>query len=68
MGVPPNDFSVTDGDHLPLNVRLSSEQLRHRSSVAVLADPSDSNLLSHHMISQIVPSSFGWHWLSSLPA
>ena len=48
MGVPPNDFSVTDGDHLPLNVRLSSEQLRHRSSVAVLGDPTDSNLLAHH--------------------
>ena len=48
MGVPPKDFSVTDGDHLPLNVRIPSEQLCHRSSVAVLSDPSDSNLFAYH--------------------
>ena len=67
MGIPPKDFSVTDGDHLPLNVRIPSEQLRHCSSVSVLSYPSDSNLLTHHLVSQMVSSSFGWHWLSSFP-
>jgi len=66
MGIPPKDFSVTDGDHFPLNVRIPSEQLRHCSSVSVLGYPPDSNLLPHHKISQVVSSSFGWRRLSSL--
>ena len=66
MGIPPKDLSVTDGDHLLLHVRQSKEQLCHGSSVAVLGDPSDSNLLPHYKISQVVSSSFGWRRLSSL--
>ena len=57
---------MTTGDHLLLQVRLSKEQLCHGSFVAVLGDPSDSNLLADHKISQVVSSSFGWHRLSSL--
>ena len=48
MGVPPKDFSVTNGDHLLLNVDRPKEQLCHCSSVAVIGDPTDSNLLAHH--------------------
>ena len=48
IGIPPVDLSVTTGDHLLLNVGYPKEQLRNRSSEAVLGDPSDSNLLAHH--------------------
>ena len=48
MCVPLIDLSVTSGDHLSLNVRPPNEQLCHRSSVAVLSDPSDSNLFAYH--------------------
>ena len=48
IGIPPVDLCVTCGDHLLLNVGLSNEQLCHGSFVAVLGDPSDSNLFAHH--------------------
>ena len=47
IGISPVDLCVTTGDHLLLHVRLSKEQLCHGSSVAVVGDPSDSNLLAH---------------------
>ena len=62
------DLSVTSGDHLPLNVRLPNEQLCHGAIVAVFGDASNSDLLAHYKISQMLSSSFGWHWFSSLPA
>ena len=68
IGISPVDLCVTTGDHLLLHVRLSKEQLCHGSSVAVLGDPSDSNLLAHHKISQVVSSSSGCYRLSSLSA
>ena len=48
MGVPPKDFSVTNGDHLLLNVGLPREQLCHSAPVSVFGDPTDSDLLAHH--------------------
>ena len=66
IGIPPVDLCVTTGDHLLLNVLLSKEQLSHGSPVPVLGDPSDSNLLAHHKIFQVVSSSFGWRRFSSL--
>ena len=68
IGIPPVDLCVTTGDHLLLHVRLSKEQLCHGSSVAVLGDPSDSNLLAHYKIAQVVSCSSGWNRLSTLPA
>ena len=68
IGIPPVDLCVTTGDHLLLHVRLSKEQLCQGSSVAVFGDPSDSNLFAHYLTSQMVSSSFGWHWFSSLAA
>jgi hypothetical protein len=66
IGVPPKDFSVTTGDHLLLDVGLSNEQLCHGSFVAVLCDPSDSHPFAYYKTSQMVSSSSGWRWLSSL--
>ena len=68
MSVPLIDLSVTSGDHLSLNVPLPNEQLCHGACVAVFGDASDFDPLSRHKISQMVSSSFGWHWLSSIPA
>ena len=68
MSVPLIDLSVTSGDHLMLNVRLLNEQLLHGAFVAVFGDASNSDLLAHHKISEMVSICFGWRWLSSLPA
>ena len=68
MAVPLIDLSMTSGDHLSLNVPLPNEQLCHGAFVAVFGDSSNSDLLSLHKMSQMVSSSFGWHWLISLPA
>ena len=68
MSVPLMDLSVTSGDHLSLNVPFPNEQLCHGAFEAVFGDASNSDLLAHHKISQMVSSSFGWHWLCSLPA
>ena len=46
MGVPPKDFSVTNGDHLLLNVGLPDEQLRHAAPVSVFGDPTDPTFWS----------------------
>ena len=67
MSVPLIDLSVTSGDHLMLNVRLPNEQLWHGAFVAVFGDASNSDLFAYHKISQMVSSSFGWHWFSSFP-
>ena len=68
MSVPLIDLSVTSGDHLSLNVPLPNEQLCHGAFVGVFGDASNSDVLAHQKISQMVSSSFGWHWFSSLPA
>ena len=68
MSVPLIDLSVTSGDHLPLNVLLPNEQLCHGAFVVVFGDACNSDLLSHHKISQMVSNGFGWHLLSSPPA
>ena len=68
MSVPLIDLSMTSGDHLMLNVRLPNEQLLHGVFVAVFGDASNSEILAHPKISQMVSSSFGWHWFDSLPA
>ena len=68
MSVPLIDLSVTSGDHLSLNVPFPNDQLCHGAFVAVFGDASDFDPLSLHKISQMVLSSFGWHWLSSIPA
>ena len=67
IGVPPKDLCVSGGNHFLLNVGRPKEQLCHGSSIAIIGDPTDSNLLAHHKISQMVSSSSGWHWLSFLP-
>ena len=68
MSVPLIDLSVTSGDHLMLNVRLPNEQLWHGAFIAVFGDASNSEILAHPKISQMVSSSFVWHWFDSLPA
>lgn len=68
MSVPLIDLSVTSGDHLMLNVRLPNEQLWHGAFVAVFGDASNSEIFAHPKISQMVSSSFVWHWFDSLPA
>ena len=65
IGVPPKDLCAATDDHLLLNVCLP--KLRHCSSIAVLGDPTDSNLLAHQDF-QMVSSRSGWYWLSALPA
>ena len=68
MSVPLIDLSVTNGDHLSLYVRPPNEKLCHGAFEAVFGNASNFDLLSHYKTSQMVSSSFGWHWLSSLPA
>ena len=67
MRVSRINLSVTGTDHLFLNVPLSKEKLCHRSSEAIFGDPTDSNLLAHHEISQMVSSSSCCYRLGSLP-
>ena len=68
MIVPLIDLSITSGDHLSPNVPLPNEQLCHGAFVAVFGDASNSDFLSLNKTFQMVSSSVGWHWLSSLPA
>ena len=58
---------MTGCNHLLLNVGRPKEQLSHGSSEAVLGDPTDSNLLAHYEISQMVSSSSCCYRLGSLP-
>tara|TARA_B100000674_G_scaffold474491_1_gene466489 strand:+ start:442 stop:639 length:198 start_codon:yes stop_codon:yes gene_type:complete len=48
MGIPLDDLSVTNRDHLSLNIRFSKEQLCHCSSEAVFSDAPNSYLLGHY--------------------
>ena len=58
MSVPPIDLCVTTSDHHLLNVRLPKEQLCHGAPVAAFGDPSDSNLVAHQEIAQMVRAAF----------